>query len=107
MLEAVPTLKPKQQHGGIYTLKLGTGTAAVITSRRLVKQLVDKKSSLYSERPKSYVAKLISGGDRKSSRRLYARLKLSASRYPIDGLLAAMARHEEVAARHIHGEDCR
>jgi cytochrome P450 family 619 len=52
-----------KQYGEIYTLKLGTGTAAVITSRRLVKELVDKKSSIYSERPKSYVAKLISGGD--------------------------------------------
>lgn len=52
-----------KQYGGIYTLKLGTGTAAVMTDRRLIKQLVDKKSALYSERPKSYVAKLISGGD--------------------------------------------
>lgn len=52
-----------KQYGGIYTLKLGTGTAAVITERRLVKQLVDKKSALYSERPKSYVANLISSGD--------------------------------------------
>ena len=52
-----------KQYGGIYTLKLGTGTAAVITDKRLVKELIDKKSSIYSERPKSYVAKLISGGD--------------------------------------------
>jgi len=52
-----------QEYGGIYTLKFGTGTAAVVTDRRLVKELVDKKSSKYSERPKSYVAKLISGGD--------------------------------------------
>lgn len=52
-----------KQYGGIYTLKLGTGTAAVITDRRLIKQLVDKKSALYSERPKSYVANLISSGD--------------------------------------------
>ena len=52
-----------KQYGEIYTLKLGTGTAAVITSKRLVKELTDKKSSIYSERPKSYVAKLISGGD--------------------------------------------
>ncbi|KAK5163102.1 uncharacterized protein LTR77_010886 [Saxophila tyrrhenica] len=52
-----------KQYGGIYTLKLGTGTAAVLTSRRLVKELVDKKSSIYSERPTSYVANLISGGD--------------------------------------------
>lgn len=52
-----------KQYGGLYTLKLGTGTAAVITDRRLIKQLVDKKSALYSERPKSYVADLIAGGD--------------------------------------------
>ena len=52
-----------KEYGEIYTLKLGTGTAAVITSKRLVKELIDKKSSIYSERPKSYVAKLISGGD--------------------------------------------
>lgn len=52
-----------QQYGGIYTLKLGTGTAAVITDRRLVKQLIDKKSAIYSDRPKSYVADLISSGD--------------------------------------------
>ena len=52
-----------KQYGGIYSLKLGTGTAAVITDRRLVKQLIDKKSALYSDRPKSYVADLISSGD--------------------------------------------
>lgn len=50
-------------YGGIYSLKLGTGTAIVITDRRLVKELIDKKSSKYAERPKSYVAKFISGGD--------------------------------------------
>ncbi|KAK4508806.1 hypothetical protein PRZ48_002545 [Zasmidium cellare] len=52
-----------REYGGIYSLKLGTGTAVVITDRKLVKELVDKKSSKYSERPKSYVANLISGGD--------------------------------------------
>ncbi|KAI7323021.1 putative cytochrome P450 [Hortaea werneckii] len=52
-----------RQYGGIYTLKLGTGTAAVITDPRLVKQLLDKKSSKYAERPRSYVANLIAGGD--------------------------------------------
>ncbi|GAB7330838.1 hypothetical protein MBLNU13_g02377t1 [Cladosporium sp. NU13] len=52
-----------KQYGGLYSLKLGTGTAVVITDRRLVKQLIDKKSALYSDRPKSYVANLISSGD--------------------------------------------
>jgi cytochrome P450 len=52
-----------QKYGGLYTLKLGTGTAAVLTDRRLIKQLIDKKSAIYSERPASYVADLISSGD--------------------------------------------
>jgi hypothetical protein len=52
-----------KQYGGIYSLKLGTGTAAVITDGKIVKQLIDKKSALYSQRPKSYVADLISSGD--------------------------------------------
>lgn len=52
-----------QKYGALYTLKLGTGTAAVLTDRRLIKQLIDKKSAIYSERPASYVADLISSGD--------------------------------------------
>lgn len=51
-------------YGGIFSLKLGPGTAVVITDRRLVKQLLDKKGNIYSNRPQSYVAHdLITGGD--------------------------------------------
>jgi cytochrome P450 len=51
-------------YGGIFTLKLGPALAAVITDRRLVKELVDKKSSVYSGRPHSYVShELITKGD--------------------------------------------
>jgi cytochrome P450 len=36
----------------------------VLTDRRLVKQIIDKKSSIYSNRPPSYVGNgLITGGD--------------------------------------------
>ena len=52
-----------KQYGGIYTLKLGTGTAAVVTDPRIVKELLDKKSLKTSDRPSSYVANLISSGD--------------------------------------------
>ena len=53
-----------KEYGGIYSLKLGTSTAIVLTDRRLVKQLIDKKSSIYSGRPISYVGHtLITGGD--------------------------------------------
>ncbi|MBE3042853.1 cytochrome P450 [Candidatus Bathyarchaeota archaeon] len=52
-----------EKYGGIYSLKMGTGTAVVITDRRLVKEVIDKKSSIYSSRPPSYLANLIGGGD--------------------------------------------
>jgi cytochrome P450 family 619 len=52
------------KYGGIYSLKLGPGTAIVLTDRALVKALIDKKSSIYSNRPHSYVShNLITGGD--------------------------------------------
>lgn len=51
-------------YGGVFSLKLGPATAVVITDRRLVKQLLDKKGNIYSNRPQSYVAHdLITGGD--------------------------------------------
>jgi cytochrome P450 family 619 len=53
-----------KQYGGIFSLKLGPGTAIVLTDRRLVKQLIDKKSGIYSNRPHSFVShNLITGGD--------------------------------------------
>ncbi|KAL4748420.1 hypothetical protein BDW72DRAFT_214807 [Aspergillus terricola var. indicus] len=50
------------QYGGLYSLKLGTGTAIVITEPRLVKEVIDRKSSKYSNRPDSFVAHTITGG---------------------------------------------
>jgi cytochrome P450 len=53
-----------KQYGGMFSLKLGTGTAVVLTDRRLIKQLLDKKSNIYSNRPPSFVVNdLIAGGD--------------------------------------------
>jgi cytochrome P450 len=53
-----------RQYGGIFSLKLGTGTAIVLTDRRLVKELIDKRSAIYSDRPTSYVIqKLVTNGD--------------------------------------------
>ena len=45
-------------------MKLGPGTAIILTDRRLVKELIDKRGSIYSDRPRSYVFHdLITGGD--------------------------------------------
>lgn len=45
-----------KQYGGLYSLKLGTATAVVITDRRIIKELADKRSAKYSNRPASYVS---------------------------------------------------
>jgi cytochrome P450 family 619 len=45
-----------RQYGGLYTLKLGNATMAVITDRSITKSTLDKKSNIYSHRPSSYVA---------------------------------------------------
>ncbi|KAF2205971.1 m-hydroxybenzyl alcohol hydroxylase [Delitschia confertaspora ATCC 74209] len=51
-----------KQYGGIFSLKRYRNTTIVITDWKLVKELLDKKSSLYSFRPPSTVADLITGG---------------------------------------------
>ncbi|KAI9841063.1 MAG: hypothetical protein M1837_001034 [Sclerophora amabilis] len=45
-----------KRYGGIYSLKLGHQTMVVVPDRKLVKQYVDKKSTIYSHRPPSYVS---------------------------------------------------
>ena len=48
----------------MYSLKIGTGTAVVLTDRRLIKELLDKKSSKYSNRPPSFISHdLMTKGD--------------------------------------------
>jgi hypothetical protein len=52
-----------QQFGGIYSLKFGPGTAIVLFDRKAVHHLLDKKGTIYSERPHSYVPHLVTGSD--------------------------------------------
>jgi hypothetical protein len=47
-----------QQYGGIYSLKIGSGSMIVLTDRRLIKELVDKKAA-YNSRPPHYVGNQI------------------------------------------------
>lgn len=46
-----------KQYGGIFSLKFGPATAVVLTDRRLVKNLIDRKSAIYSNRPPAYIAR--------------------------------------------------
>nr|UPH69770.1 putative cytochrome p450 protein [Neofusicoccum parvum] len=52
-----------KEYGGIFSLKRFMNTTLVINDWKYVKSLLDKKSTLYSYRPKSLVADLITRGD--------------------------------------------
>lgn len=53
-----------KKYGGLMSIKLGSGTALILSDRRIVRELLDKKSSIFSGRPTSYLAQsLITGGD--------------------------------------------
>ncbi|KAF3402035.1 Cytochrome P450 monooxygenase yanC [Penicillium rolfsii] len=53
-----------ETYGPIFSLKVGSSTTVVISSPYLVKQLLDRQSAKYSDRPASYIAReLIFRGD--------------------------------------------
>lgn len=52
-----------RQYGGIYALKRFTNTTVVISDPGLVKELLGRRSSLYSHRPASHVGRLITRGE--------------------------------------------
>ncbi|KAF7336387.1 Cytochrome p450 [Mycena venus] len=51
-----------RKYGGIYSLKVGSGTVVVLTDPAAVKELMDKRSGSTVERPPSHVADLVTGG---------------------------------------------
>ena len=55
--------KWSREFGGIFSLKRFTNTTLIISDRKLIKDLLDKKSNIYSNRPASIVARLITQGD--------------------------------------------
>ncbi|KAJ5633479.1 cytochrome P450 oxidoreductase [Penicillium lividum] len=51
------------QYGKIYSLKVGPGTMIVICDRKAVHELIDKKGSIYSDRPPNIVPLFITRGN--------------------------------------------
>ncbi|PYI31853.1 m-hydroxybenzyl alcohol hydroxylase [Aspergillus indologenus CBS 114.80] len=56
-------MKWADEYGGIFSLKRFKNTTIVISDRKLIKELVDKKSNVYSHRPASLVSHLITHSD--------------------------------------------
>ncbi|KAK5138503.1 hypothetical protein LTR08_000089 [Meristemomyces frigidus] len=52
-----------QEYGPVYSLMLGTKTLVVLSSDEAVKELLDRRSGIYSDRPEMYIGQdLCSGG---------------------------------------------
>jgi hypothetical protein len=53
-----------QEYGPVYSLMLGTKVMIVLSSDQAIKDLLDKRSGIYSSRPDMYLGKIVSGGYR-------------------------------------------
>ncbi|KAH9983676.1 cytochrome P450 [Xylariaceae sp. FL0662B] len=52
------------QYGPVYSLMLGTKVMVVLSTDQAIKDLLDKRSNIYSSRPEMYLGQIISGGFR-------------------------------------------
>ena len=60
---SISMTKRSKKYGGIFSLKRFKNTTLVISDWKYVKNLLDKKGTLYSSRPQSLVADLITHGN--------------------------------------------
>jgi hypothetical protein len=51
-----------EEYGPIYSLVIGTTVTIVLSSDVVIKDLLDKRSGIYSSRPEMYISGLASGG---------------------------------------------
>ncbi|KAF9694650.1 hypothetical protein EKO04_007644 [Ascochyta lentis] len=51
-----------EEYGPIYSLILGTKVMIVLSSDQAIKDLLDKRSNIYSSRPDMYLGKVVGGG---------------------------------------------
>lgn len=52
-----------REYGPIYSLILGTKCLIVLSSDEAVKELLDKRSGIYSHRPELYIGQMLCSGD--------------------------------------------
>jgi hypothetical protein len=51
-----------EEYGPVYSLILGTKVMVVLSSDQAIKDLLDKRSGIYSSRPDMYLGQVVSGG---------------------------------------------
>src|SRR5579862_1484353 len=52
-----------REYGKVFSLTVGSSNIIVLCDRKAVKELVDKKAAVYSDRPYDYVGQLLTQGD--------------------------------------------
>jgi len=52
-----------RQYGPVFSLKVGNGNIIVLSDRKSVNTLLDKKGSIYSDRPPNYFSDFVTHGD--------------------------------------------
>jgi hypothetical protein len=53
-----------EEYGPVYSLILGTKVMIVLSSDQAIKDLLDKRSNIYSSRPDMYLGRIVSGQNR-------------------------------------------
>lgn len=53
-----------EEYGPVYSLMLGTKVMIVLSSDQAIKDLLDKRSNIYSSRPDMYLGRIVSGQNR-------------------------------------------
>lgn len=53
-----------EEYGPVYSLILGTKIMIVLSSDQAIKDLLDKRSNIYSSRPDMYLGQVVSGNNR-------------------------------------------
>ncbi|KAK8118834.1 uncharacterized protein PG998_003460 [Apiospora kogelbergensis] len=53
-----------EEYGPVFSLMLGTSTTIVLSSDQAIKDLLDKRGSIYNSRPDLYIARLVSNNHR-------------------------------------------
>ena len=53
-----------KEYGPVYSLMLGTKVMIVLSSDQAIKDLLDKRSNIYSSRPDMYLGRIVSGQNR-------------------------------------------
>jgi hypothetical protein len=51
-----------REYGEIYSLKIASGTVVVLSSKAAVREVLEKNSSVVSDRPANYIANEVTGG---------------------------------------------